>query len=147
MDIYPIALLYYLFKPKVIEWPIIDGTVSLKLDNINQANHFTDGQAHHAMVDVEVTLALAKRLYQEQQMWHYLCDYFSKQKDTRRLSKINHGIAVDGKIGSKNNFMAPILSIGGHNVYSNQTLWLRLDDEQLQETAPDEIFVIRKKAG
>lgn len=151
MDIYPMTLLYYLFKPNVIEWPISEGRPSLKLENINKANDFIQGQAHHAMVDVEVTLALAKQLYQERDMWDYLCGYFSKRKDTKRLTKLSRGIIVEGKIGHKNNFAAPALRLGPHRIYTNQTLWLRLDDEQLGETTLDTIadstFVIRKKAG
>lgn len=151
MDIYPMTLLYYLFKPNVIEWPLIEGKVSLKLENINQANDFIRGQAHHAMVDVEVTLALAKQLYEERDMWDYLCGYFSKQKETERLAKISNGVMVDGKVGHKNSFVAPILRLGPHHIYKNQTLWLRLDDEQLSltttETIADSTFVIRKKGG
>lgn len=151
MDIYPMALLYYLFKPNVIEWPTIDGRVSLKLENINKANNFFEGQSHHAMVDVEVTLALAKQLYQERDMWDYLCGYFSKRKDTERLSKIKQGILAEGKIGNRNNFLAPAIYLGKHHIYKNQTLWLRLDNEQLNEITIDSIadltFAVRKKMG
>lgn len=151
MDIYPMTLLYYLFKPNIIEWPTIEGYISLKLENINHANHFVSGQSHLAMVDVEVTLALAKALYQEREMWDYLCGYFIKPKDMKRLTKISEGIAAFGKIGAKNNFLAPVIPLGTHRTYNNQTLWLRLDDENLQDLTIDNIaelsFAIRKKAG
>ena len=34
--------------------------VNLKLDALSQANHLAKGQAHHAMVDVEATVACKK---------------------------------------------------------------------------------------
>ncbi|MCB1827419.1 MAG: exodeoxyribonuclease I, partial [Coxiellaceae bacterium] len=151
MDIYPMALLYYLFKPSNIVWPKIDGRVSLKLENINEANQFIKGQSHLAMVDVEVTLALAKQLYEEREMWDYLCGYFVKAKDQKRLSSLTDGIVVSGKIGNANNFCAPAIPLGTHRVYNNQSLWLRMDDEAIQTLNTDNIpavsFAIRKKPG
>jgi len=49
----------------------------------------------------------------------------------------------------KNQFQAPVLSLGGHNHYKNQTLWLRLDMEELNKTTEKTIaettFVLHKK--
>ena len=151
MDIYPMTMLYYLFKPHVIEWPAIADRPSLKLENINAANHFVNGQSHQAMVDVEITLALAKALYQQQAMWDYLCGYFVKPNDIKRLASLTEGLVISGKIGAANNFLAPVIALGTHRVYNNQTLWLRLDDDTIEHFTKENIaelsFVIRKKAG
>ena len=158
MDLYPITLVYYLFNPDVLSWPQRDGRVSMKLESLSQENNLATGQAHDAMVDVEATLALAKKLRQKTEMWEYLEGYFNKQCDLDRLAKLNkafddyqQGILVDGKLGSAHNFSCPVLALGQHNHYTNKTLWLRLDQEILSECTLDSIvektFVIAKKAG
>ena len=62
------------------------------------------------------------------------------------------GLMVDGKFGHKKNFMRPVVCIGSHRHYKNQTLWITLDHPKLFEAGvTDEGFhfqhVIRKKAG
>jgi len=158
MDIYPIILLYYLYKPGSIKWPTIDGVVSLKLDNINQANQLVHGQAHNAMVDVEATLALTKVLALDKKMWDYVCGYFNKKIDDARARQLTkafdhhyEAVLLQGKLGAKQSFQAPALYLGEHRHYRNQTIWLRLDLESLPQTTPDTIakntWAISKKLG
>jgi exodeoxyribonuclease I len=161
MDLYPLTIMYYLFHPAILsQWPQHDDKVSLKLERLNAANQLASGQAHTAMVDVEATLALAKKLFSVREMWDYLIGYFDKNTDLSRTAQLAHSLCindqhfqeallVDGKLGAKQNFLAPVLHLGGHEYYKNQTLWLRLDLETLQQTTPDRIaectYVIRKK--
>lgn len=158
MDIYPITLMYYLYQPNCLKWPSIDGVISLKLDNINQANNFAQGQAHDAMTDIEATLALTKVLANDKKMWDYVCGYFHKKTDLERLTQLqkpfNHhheAILLLGKLGAKNSFQTPALYLGEHRHYRNQTIWLRLDLEALHQTTPDTIakttWAISKKWG
>ncbi len=153
MDIYPITLMYFLFKNHVMKWPIKDGRVSLKLEELNNANQWTTGRAHDAMVDVEATLALTKLLAQERDMWEYTCGYFNKKQDQDRLQKIESDTAlmVLGKFGSEKNFQSIVLSLGNHFHYNNQLLWLRLDEKDFQqepkETLMQNVFVMQKKLG
>jgi len=85
MDLYPMAALYWLYKREVITWPEIDGKPSLKLEHIGSANHMLSGQAHEAMVDVEMAVELARRFYKKKRMWQYLEGYFDKQTDAYRM--------------------------------------------------------------
>lgn len=160
MDLYPITAMYYLFQNEALIWPEKDGNVSLKLENINNANQFSSGRAHNAMVDVEVTLALAKRLAASKEMWDYLLSYFNKQTDQERIQQLpldsyygehREGLLFEGVFGGRNNFHAPVLHLGEHNHYKNQSLWLRLDmpvlKETTEETIKDNTWVIRKKLG
>src|SRR3989338_11505964 len=152
MDIYPIIVLYHLFKPDILQWPTKkDGSVSLKLENINAANQLAEGSAHHAMVDVEVTLALTRKLFQDKTMWDFSTQYFQKKIDEDRIKSAETemviagksyktGIMVYGKFGSDSNFVAPVIELGSHLHYKNQLLWLLLD-----ETLSEKTFVIRKK--
>lgn len=155
MDIYPILIFYYLFAKDGINWPMRDNKLSLKLEELIVHNQLAEGQAHDAMVDVQATVALAKLLKRNKEMWEYCCDYFSKEKELTRLNKwglfqADHiGLYIDPAFGVNNNFLAPVVCLGQHWHYKNQWLFLRLDLPELQQVAADEInkntWVMRKK--
>ncbi len=162
MDIFPVTLLYFLFKPDGLHWPEKNGKPSLKLENLNQANHLVDGPAHDAMVDTAATLALAQRLARQEKMWQYVTGYFDKKTDGERINTLpvsfqspagphRLGLMVDSSFGTDALFFAPVLSIGQSIPYTNQSLWLRLDLPELRKTTPDTLddttWVIRKKLG
>jgi exodeoxyribonuclease-1 len=162
MDIFPITILYYLFKQDGIHWPEKDGKPSLKLENLNTANQLAKGPAHDAMVDTAATLALARLLSRQEKMWQYVAGYFDKTVDSERLDALpvwfqsaagahRMGLMVDGGFGTESLFLAPVISIGQSIPYKNQTLWMRVDRPELQETTPDTFddttWVIRKKLG
>src|SRR5262249_8751119 len=48
MDIFPMAVMYYLFKNHVIQWPRLNDKLSLKLEEINKLNQFVVGRSHQA---------------------------------------------------------------------------------------------------
>lgn len=163
MDVYPMAVLFYLFKPEVLRWPMTAGKVSLKLENLNAENGLAEGAAHDAMVDVKATLALAQKLADaDPTMWAYLSGYFDKKEDIARGNDlpiiqetedriIREALMVQGKFGNKQDFIAPVISLGQHAHYKNQTLWLRLDTPELATATPDNFidstYVIQKKMG
>jgi exodeoxyribonuclease-1 len=162
MDLLPMVIIYWLYKSAVLQWPEIDGRVSLKLEHLKEANRLAEGIAHDALVDVQACLELAKRLAHEQTIWNYLGDYFNKSDDLSRITKLpplsealpdfyKFGLVVDVDFGYKNNFQVPVLCLGHSLRYSNQSLWLRLDLPNLRETTAETIGkttrVIRKKYG
>ena len=165
MDILPLAVLYRLFAPLDIRWPVDrDGTPSMKLERISRDNALvTSGRAHDAMTDVEATLSLARKLFARREMWDYCRNLFTKAGESRNMSRLERvtigeagtfcfGIMVSVALGGKLQYMAPVLGIGSSRVYGNQTLWLRLDipgfpgGSEAPED-PDKMFVIRKKNG
>lgn len=55
---------------------------------------------------------------------------------------------VSGSLGHAAQFMAPVVYLGTHFHYKNQTVWLRLDDPTLEPTtAVDQVFTVKKKAA
>ncbi|HDN26539.1 MAG TPA: exodeoxyribonuclease I [Thioploca sp.] len=175
-DLLPITIMYYLYKREVLDnWPEIDGKPTMRLEYLSKANQLASGPAHNAMVDVEATLELARRLYKEPKMWQYLDGYFDKAKDTKRIEEISisfRSIACTNRIalmignqyGSANHYQVPVLLIGNSIPYKNQTLWLRLDNLKLRDIQLSDIpsktssaeeekrfshksWVIRKKYG
>jgi exodeoxyribonuclease-1 len=162
MDLFPMAVLYWLYKKDVISWPEIDGKPSLKLEHLSAANRLVSGQSHEAMVDVAATVELARRFHQKKKMWQYLEGYFDKQTDGHRMRDLpvafrsgagNHhqALVVSGEYGPEQNYQVPVISIGNSIPYSNQTLWLRMDLPQLRQTTADNIaemsWIIRKRMG
>lgn len=165
IDIYPMALLYYLFSSQtdLIKWPKKNtGEVSLKLEHLAEKNGWSTGRAHDAMVDVEATLALARAMRREPKLWSYGLGFFDKAKDKQRLSALptlgagfpsscQLALAVEGRIGRRDSFCAPVLGLGVHQTYRNQTLWLRLDQTNLfpclAEGNFDPLWVMRKRAS
>ncbi len=160
-DLLPITQLYFLYKHDLLHWPVIDGKTSLKLEHLSAANQLAQGSAHNALVDVEATLALARRFFQERNMWEYALGYFNKQTDLERVKQLSSAFAdsnqpyllglMIGKAGTRDFYQFPALALGQHRHYKNQTLWLRLDQPELADTTceniPEQTWVVRKKAG
>lgn len=156
MDLYPITAMYHLFKPMGINWPKIAEKTTLKLEHLSMHNELANGKAHDAMTDVEAVLALARLLLKEQEMWDYVCGYFDKKIDLERLAKLTfafgeyrEALLVEGGFGAEKFYQCPVLGLGMHNHYKNQSLWLQLDSPRLTETTLDSIpktsFVYRKR--
>ena len=162
MDLFPMTVLYWLYKRDVISWPAIEGKPSLKLEHLNAANRLVSGQSHEALVDVAATVELARRLHKKKKMWQYLEGYFDRETDGHRMQDLplafqssagNHhqALVVSGEYGPAQNYQVPAISIGNSIPYSNQTLWLRMDLPLLNQTTTDTIadtsWIIRKRMG
>ena len=50
MDLFPMTIVFWLYRPEVIKWPAIGDKVSLTLENINTANDFADGRSHNNQI-------------------------------------------------------------------------------------------------
>lgn len=146
-DIYPMTTMYYLFNRDALKWPMKDGKLSLKLENLAELNQLCNGQAHTAIVDVEATVALAKKLQSKSpKIWTYLMEGFDKTADAKRIAQLPRviencqlGVMIEGILGARNNYCAPVLGLGLHRHYKNQTIWLRLDLEELAQTSKKDI--------
>lgn len=155
MDLLPITVMYYLFKPEAVQWPQVDGQVSLKLEELNQLNNWVAGQAHDAMVDVEATVALAQQLQQYSDMWRFCVGYFDKREEQARFGRwaLNQERAlwVHNRLGAEQNYIAPVACLGQHWHYRNQTLFIRLDQQPLETVTandwPANVWVFKKKWG
>lgn len=162
MDLLPITAIYRLYNPSPLNWPEVNGKPTLKLEQLSTANALAEGRAHDAMVDVEATLALARRLRGSKDMWDYLEGCFVKPTDTHRIANLPEtfssdagphplGVIASSEFGPDLMYQAPVIGIGRSIPYDNQTLWLRLDLPELRETqtaAPDETtWVVRKRLG
>ena len=157
MDIYPITVLYHLFKPEIINWPEINGIKSLRLEHLSTANNFNLGAAHNAMVDVKATIELAKLLQRDQASWEYASGFFDKKCDMERFVKYQKGVSlqsailISGKFGRVNHYASYAICLGMHRHYRNQSIWWPIDREIMSnfkdEVAPAELITLHKRFG
>lgn len=163
MDLYPMTVMYYLFKNEIINWPERENVISLKLEFLSAANALHSGFAHDALSDTEGVVELARRFAKGEEMWKFLCGFFNKKKDQERLmalpigfeidgQKYAEGILFDGAFGAKNFFQSLILNLGQHNHYKNQFIFLKLDSTQLTKLSSENIsesfhLIYKKKFG
>ncbi len=163
MDLLPFVVFYFLYKNDVLNWNSVDGTKnSFSLDSLNEVNNFTKKATHDAMVDVELTLEIARKFYHHKETWDYIEAFFKKKIDIERMEELPVFISMDNKnykygllhshrIGYESRYKAPVLLLGKSFAYKNQMICLRLDIENLEEVKEsnfkDSLYVIRKKIG
>lgn len=161
MDLFPVTVLYWLFHHQALEWPLINGKPSFKLEHLNQANRLATGKAHDALADVEALVALVSHFMHDMDVWRAYTHHFDRQWEkewTNSLPKSlfpigarHKAIAIRGRHGVNQNFQVPVCYLGRSEPYNNQTLWLRLDTPDLRQVEPEALIaqsqVIRKKSG
>jgi exodeoxyribonuclease I len=150
-DCFPMVVYCYLFAPHALAWPKVNGQVSLKLEALAQENHFSCGQAHRAMADVSMTLALAQHLQRSAQVaWSEVMAVFNKGQEQQRFThfiqthrvqkSLPVALLIDPKYGYSNHFQMPALALGRHQHYKNQQCWLRLDLHDFVTLAEDDRY-------
>ena len=122
-DLFPMLLFYYYVGFTGIQWPEIDGKISLKLENLNKVNGWIDGAAHDALVDVRVCVALANILSKDERRWRQVL----KAMYEKQFASGQCYTYLSAHLGSKNRFAAPVMCIGQHRQIKNNSYWLRLD--------------------
>jgi len=87
LDIYDLVKLAYAFSERVpdITWPVIEGKISLKLEDLTQANNLSHESAHDALSDVTATINITKLIGE---MNSKLFDHLLELHDRQRSSSI-----------------------------------------------------------
>ena len=65
-DLLDVVRMTYALRPQGIEWPVVDGKPSFKLEHLSAANGLVHDAAHDALSDVRATIALARLLREKQ---------------------------------------------------------------------------------
>lgn len=84
-DVIDMVRTCYALKPHVLEWPTLDGKVSFKLELLTQANGLMHAKAHDALSDVEATIALAKRIKDQEPAFF---NHMASLRDKRLVSQL-----------------------------------------------------------
>jgi len=83
LDIYDLVKLAYAFSERVpgIIWPEIEGKISLKLEDLTEANNLSHDSAHDALSDVTATINIAKLIRSKNsKLFDHLLGLREKQK-------------------------------------------------------------------
>lgn len=127
-DLYPVTAAFYAKFPEAIQWPKIDGVISLKLENIAKANNITQDSAHNAVDDVMALISLAKTLKDIcPTTWRYLLDTRNKQTNANLISKSAIGYILHKNIGSESGFKAPVVILGEIPGQKGSFVYAKLD--------------------
>ncbi len=121
-------------RPEGIQWPEIDGTVSLKLEHLSAANGIEHSDAHDALSDVRATIALARLLRAAQPR---LFDYaLSLRNKATVLDKLDCEtspalVHVSGNIARAHGHHSVVMPLLRHPRVAAQTIVcdLRIDPE------------------
>ncbi|MBS0392108.1 MAG: exodeoxyribonuclease I [Proteobacteria bacterium] len=65
-DLLDVVRMTYALRPDGIEWPVVDGKPSFRLEHLTRANGLAHEAAHDALSDVRATIALARLIRQRQ---------------------------------------------------------------------------------
>lgn len=154
MDIFPIVLMAHHFYPGILKWPVVDGKVSFKLEHLVRENNISTGVSHDALVDVRDTIALTKLLSRNSELWERVAVLFDKKKDEENISTSPNPLIVSNNRHELGFMMdvyptspiIPVLNLGKHKSYNNQTRWLRLD-KMLSKEIKSASMTLTKRYG
>jgi len=163
LDLFPVALLYWVQESDLLAWPHPEGRVSFRLADLGRENAFFEGRCHEALEDAAACLELARRLARNAELWAWALGAFDPEVDAGRLERLpvafqselgDHRLALllSGEWGTQNGFLAPVLGIGFSEPYPKQSLWLRLDrpfppGSGEEACSPADAGVARKRLG
>lgn len=159
LDLFPITVFYWLQNSPLLVWPDLDNGPTLKLEYLSQANQLAEGPAHDALVDVAATVALARRLRQDEALWQDCLSLFDKTKTADQLEQLPlylerpSALLIHSRFGYNQFCQVPALYLGQSELAGTRHLWLRLDKPELTQTTTDlnnlddTTWVIRQKPG
>ena len=110
----------YALRPEGIQWPEVDGQVSLRLELLSAANGLDHGQAHEALSDVRATIALARLIRQKQpRLYDWLFALRSKQKVLDQIRLLQPLIHISGRFSAARNYLGVVLPLAWHPANRN----------------------------
>lgn len=143
-DIIDMVRLCYALRPQGIEWPMVDGCPSFKLEALTAANGIAHQAAHDAYSDVEATIALA-RLIRAKQPGLYQYVYEHKHKscfaDLIDLVERKPLLHISAKNSVSNGCASLVMPLAMHAVNKNAVIVFDLsaDPQALIDLSAEEI--------
>ena len=143
-DIIDMVRLCYALRPEGIEWPMVEGKPSFKLENLTVANGIAHADAHDAYSDVAATIEMARLVRAKQPA---LYDYVLKNKSKAAAAKLidlknrKPLFHISSKFPSENGCAGLIVPLAGHPTNKNAVIVynLSVDPAPLAALSADEI--------
>ena len=114
-DLIDVLRTAYALRPEGIQWPQLDGRVSLKLELLTGANEIEHGHAHDALSDVRATIAMA-RLVRERQprLYQWLFELRSKRKVQEQVQLLQPLVHISGRFSAARHYLGVVLPLAWH---------------------------------
>lgn len=144
-DIIDMVRTVYALRPEGIEWPIIDGNPSFRLELLTEANGISHSSAHDAYSDVEATIAFAKLIKtRKPELYDFIYRNKSKQAatkmiDIRQRKPLLH---ISSKFSSARGCAGLVVPLAEHPVNKNAVIVyeLSVDPSELETLNAEEII-------
>lgn len=113
----------YALRPEGINWPQVDGVVSMRLEILTKANNIAHENAHDALADVYATIAMARLLKQTQpKLYDYLYALRQKTQVQQRIKLMQPILHVSGRFSPERSYLAPVLPLAYHPTNRNAVI-------------------------
>jgi exodeoxyribonuclease-1 len=136
--------LCYALRPEGIEWPMVEGKPSFKLENLTKANGISHADAHDAYADVAATIELAKRVKSAQPaLYDYLLNNKGKKEAAKLIDVQNRKplLHISSKFSSTNGCAGLIAPLAWHPFNKNAVIVynLAVDPAPMMTMSAEEI--------
>lgn len=121
-DIIDMVRLCYALRPEGIEWPMVEGKPSFRLELLTAANGISHSAAHDAYADVEATIALARLIRTKQPaLYQHVFDHKHKSQagslvDLNSRRPLLH---ISAKFSAINGCASLVMPLAMHPVNKN----------------------------
>lgn len=145
-DVIDMVRLCYALRPEGIEWPVVDGRVSFRLELLTAANGISHQSAHDAYSDVEATIQLTRLIRARQPaLYDYVVQHKHKSKIGGLFDLVNRKplLHISSKFSVDNGCAGLVMPLAMHptnknavivvNLSADPTDLIRLDAEQIAE--------------
>ena len=114
-DLIDVVRTAFALRPQGIEWPMVDGRPSLRLELLSAANGLEHGQAHNALSDVHATIALARLIRDRQpRLYAYLYGLRSKARVLEQIQLLRPMLHVSGRFSAERGYLGVVLPLAWH---------------------------------
>ncbi len=131
-DIIDMVRLCYALRPNTLEWPLLDGKPSFKLELLTQANNIDHGAAHDAYSDVAATIALAKLIRERQpQLYAYVYAHRHKNKAVELidLAQRKPVLHISSRFSAENGCAGLMMPLCYHPLNKNAVIMVNLAED------------------
>ena len=147
-DLLDVARMCHALRPDGIEWPVVDGKPSFRLEHLTRANGLAHEAAHDALSDVRATIALARLIRSRQpRLFDFALSLHRKERVAAELrlpataQTARPFLHVSGMFAAERGCLAVMWPLASHPRNKNELLaWdLAHDPAELARLSADEI--------
>lgn len=141
-DLIDVLRTTFALRPEGINWPIVDGKVSLRLELLTASNGLQHAHAHDALSDVRATIALAKLINEKQpKLYNYLFNLRLKHQVQSKITLLKPIVHVSGRFSAEQHYLSIMLPLAWHPFNRNAVIAcnLRQDINSLLTLSADQI--------